>query len=292
MTAHGTESPGPATLWAAIAALSLLAPTVSAQGPGPGSEILQQSDMIFVGTVRQLGAVATKDVPAADDTAVVMVDRIVTPGDWSPLRGFEGRSVTVRLGGRDRPAAGSSAMFYTRLWVLGQGLALIELAHEKLEAGAGDAAVADAAARTRSYLRTEEDRNLKARMERAALIVSGEVSAVRKLDSAGGADMPRRLSEHDPQWREAVIEVRDVIKGPGGNAMSEVAVRFPGSIDVMWASAPKFQVGQEGIFILMAEEIVPQAEPRRDIGFTGAMTDPANYLSTAEEQRVRRLLGR
>ena len=57
-----------------------------------------------------------------------------------------------------------------------------------------------------------------------------------------------RRAEHAPLWQEAVVQVTAVEKGNGPG--EEVVVRFPGSADVAWRSAPKFSPGQEGRFVL------------------------------------------
>jgi hypothetical protein len=56
------------------------------------------------------------------------------------------------------------------------------------------------------------------------------------------------VSEHDPKWREAVIEVAETHKGTF--AKRQVVIRFPASTDVAWRRAPKFKAGQEGYFML------------------------------------------
>jgi len=70
----------------------------------------------------------------------------------------------------------------------------------------------------------------------------------------------RPITEHDPQWREAEIEVDEVEKGP---RKRRVVVRFPGSDDVRWYRAPKFQPGQEGVFILQKATEQPAIGARR-----------------------------
>jgi hypothetical protein len=44
-----------------------------------------------------------------------------------------------------------------------------------------------------------------------------------------------------------VVEVADVEKG---NQKKQVVIRFPSSNDVRWYRAPKFEPGQQGVFIL------------------------------------------
>jgi hypothetical protein len=101
-------------------------------------------------------------------------------------------------------------------------------------------------------------------VDEADLVVTGRVKAVRapsepspapksrslSLQAAAApvAQRPQRISEHDPLWREAVVEVTGTEKG--GATSKEIVVRFPSSRDVRWYKAPKFEPGQEGMFLL------------------------------------------
>src|SRR5437016_3300553 len=116
-------------------------------------------------------------------------------------------------------------------------------------------------------------------MEQAAaadLIVSGRVTAVRlpaaesqaRATATAGGGTAERISEHAPLWQEAVIQIDDVHKGQ--HAKKLVVVRFPASTDVRWRHAPKFQVGQEGVFLLHKKQL------------TGAPTDMAATLEPDE----------
>jgi hypothetical protein len=68
------------------------------------------------------------------------------------------------------------------------------------------------------------------------------------------------VSEHDPDWREAVVEVNEVHKGSAKK--KQIVVRFPASTDVMWYAAPKFHPGQQGYFMLHKEE-AQTSKPKR-----------------------------
>ena len=180
---------------------------------------------------------------------------------------------------------GSRAVFYTRLWTLGRGLALIELAHERV--GAGDAALKDAVSVVERSLELRTERAMADRIAKAAIVVSGRVGAVREPESE--EETEPQLSEHDPQWREAVISVREVVKGFDADFSGEIVVRFAASIDVMWAGAPKFEVGQEGIFMLDAEWVRVEQPKGAAKKSTGTLVDPANFLPLEQLDRVRNL---
>jgi hypothetical protein len=64
-------------------------------------------------------------------------------------------------------------------------------------------------------------------------------------------------TEHDPQWREAVIAVDRMVKGR--SAESRVTVLYPGSDDVLWRRSPKPQVGWDGVWLLERSPLVEGA---------------------------------
>jgi len=222
-----------------IALLTLAAPA-AAQPPPP--DAAQQADVVFVGRVVELAAVADADVPASATTAVVELVDLMRPDPPGVLADFVGRKVTVDL--RDGGlAAGDLAIFFTRLWQLGDGLAVVELERRPVSAtaAAGDRARADLAA--------ADDRRLAQRLEAAELVVVGKVVGMRTTAAVGPTD--GRVTEHDPEWMEAVVEVQRRLKGPATAAADDqVVVRFPGSQDVAWRYAPRLEIGQEGLFLL------------------------------------------
>src|SRR5262249_23197490 len=108
--------------------------------------------------------------------------------------------------------------------------------------------------------------------DEADLVVSGKVSAIRLPAGATAGGRRARaaqpavagpVSEHNPHWREAVIEIDAIHKG--GHDKKQVVIRFPASIDVRWYKAPKFQPGQKGYFMLHQKKIVkePAATARK-----------------------------
>jgi hypothetical protein len=59
------------------------------------------------------------------------------------------------------------------------------------------------------------------------------------------------ISEHDPNWHQATIQVDEVLKG---NEAREMKVLFPKSDDVRWFRVQKFQEGQQGIWLLQSSK--------------------------------------
>jgi hypothetical protein len=202
---------------------------------------------VFEGTVQQAKGAPVPGMPGAG-AAVVRVDRIVQGPQG--LRAFEGRDVLVVPGKGERMRPGERAVFYTNGASLGETLAVASIGHLPQRMAAATRALARPSAAL-------ERRDLRDRIDAADMVVVGRVSSVRVPSEAPGpraraaglaAAPPRRISEHDPEWREAVIAVDRVEMGE--RRRKQVVVKFPASTDVRWFKAPKFTPGQEGVFIL------------------------------------------
>jgi len=213
-------------------------------------ELARQARFIFRGTVRHQHATTMPDVPATDSTVVVRVDEVVQAPP--ALAKSVGQEVTVQLGSRERVKDGEQATFYTNGWLFGESVAVKSIGHRPL--AAVPAALAGPVA---TAAQESTSRDLHARLSDAELVVTGRVASVRMPETSadaisfgidahpGGAE---RYSEHDPLWREAVVDVDSVEKGSG--KPRSVVVRFPASDDVRWRNVPKLEPGQEGVFIL------------------------------------------
>jgi hypothetical protein len=235
-----------------------------AQSPAADSlrELTRAADLVFRGTVLKPGAANLEIVEPNDKTAVVRVDEILATA--GTLDDFTGREITVFL--RDASAkAGEQGVFFTTVALLGETLGVVEVGRR------GPEVPRDQVAAAREQVRAE---GLRARMEASGLAVSGRVVSVKAAAKASSPDGV--ITEHDPQWREAVVEVRTVLHGQ--LAEKTVSVWFPASLDVMWAHAPKLETGREGAWLLHRHE----AEGR---GPVWAVLDPQDQLS-AEEARV------
>jgi hypothetical protein len=206
---------------------------------------------IFKGTVQKLKSATMKQVPVDDRTLVVTVDQVLeAPANLAKLTG---RQITVRLSGSAKVRTGQQLIFNTVSWIYGDSMAMQSLSEEPL----GAVHMASLAAPVDPVKRSAA-RQKRERFATADLVVSGKVLAVRlppepksntEVRAAGLTKRPiKPISEHDPKWREAVVQVGDVHKGT--HRKKEVVVRFPSSMDVMWYHAPKFHPGQQGYFML------------------------------------------
>jgi hypothetical protein len=96
----------------------------------------------------------------------------------------------------------------------------------------------------------EELAALRKRVAEARAVVVGEVAETRPV---GQTEQPP-TSEHDPQWKTAVVVVERCEKGDVKEGQ-RVTVAYPSSRDVMWFRAPKPEPGDRAVFLLHHREL-------------------------------------
>jgi hypothetical protein len=220
-------------------------------GPMPDdniTELLGRSAISFTGTVENLGSSTVPELHTVDDhTAVVRVDHVLhSPPAFAHLAGSQ---VTVQLeAGTARPAVGDQLAFFGNGLAFGSGLAVTEVG--RLPADEVEPHIASAAAMNAPAPFSDLQRELKAARLRehaggASAVVVGSVANLRRV---GGG----RMTEHDPDWWVATLDVHHVEQGevPG----NEVEVLFANSHDVRWRDKPKPAPGQHGVWILHSTE--------------------------------------
>ncbi len=213
---------------------------LSARSQGFDRELMKQASVTFIGTVVRHYAVSFPDVPRSEHTAVVRVDHVLEKPTAIAL--LNGDSVTVRLREPAIPPEGAQATFYVNGWIVGAGVALVEIGHTRVVAE--DAATREQAGR--DFLAVKREivaEELRARLDSASVVALAKVVGVRP------ATQERRfITEHDPEWQEAVLLVETAIKGV--TAGEEIVVRFPGSMDVAFYRVPKLKVGDEPLVVV------------------------------------------
>jgi hypothetical protein len=230
----------------------------------PVETFTRQSQLVFEGTVVRVGEPNITAVRPAADLAVVRIDTILDGPHR--LQEFTGHEVTVKLAG---PAhSGERAVFFTRTWLYSESLGLVEAGRT----AAGSTVRAQVAAARRRIA----DEEMQHRVDDASLVVAGRVVETR---AAQGVE--RRRGEHEPLWREAVIEVDRVLKGKldGRRAV----VLYPTTSDLAWRNVPKLDVGWDGIWLLVPSPdragayVVPTAwnlMPRESLATVQRMVTP------------------
>jgi hypothetical protein len=314
-------------LWGMTVVLTALLAASADDQPGGLAEKVRKAAFVFKGTVSQTGASNVKAVENAETTVVVRIDQVLK----SPkiLAGHAGQDVTVIFGPADGAAAlrvGQKAIFFTEGAVYGEKLAVREVAAPQMEGAASapaaaapkavpkQAAAQDTAKQVVEMATEQADDNLKVHLASADAVVFGTVASVQPVDpqrltlaataaaaAAPGKAKKRRISEHDPNWHVAVVNVDSVEKGKPGQ--KQVHVVFAQSGDVMWRAAPKFKVNQTGTFILHKNQIRNE-NVRSALMAPVVANGPEVYsaldsndwhpqaLNQANLNRIRRLLGK
>src|SRR5215472_7069853 len=271
-----------ASLWLALCGSTSAAPP---QATSRQATLAAKSSITFVGTVSQLAATSFADVPKSVQTIVVRVDSVVKKPAAVSLK--KGDSVTVEVKDASAFQEGTQAIFYTDGWIFGSGIAVKELGHELDTAGAAAGAEAKGHGQAPDQL---SDQELRDRMNASDFVIVGRVTDVRRWNAGKpkyGA--PSRVTEHDPDWQEAVVEIQSVLKG-GKVKGNKVVVRFPSRNDVAWVHSPKFTKNQKGIFCLNRDQTT--GVPTTKTGGKQAYTclEHGDALPLSEEARVRALL--
>jgi len=291
------------------------------------------ANFIFRGTVQRAKASTSRELKADAKTAVVRVDEVIAAPPT--LASIGGREVTVVLASGKALKPGQQAVFQVSGVSFGEDISVRATVAEPSASvrPSGGMSLARAAAAPLAAtgvvdpVQAHRDLLLKQSLDRADVVVSGTITQVRMAPEtqisataparssvsatrrrAGAAvpasrtQTPRRISEHDPIWHEAVVNVESVEKGKTGQ--KQVVVRFPGSNDVRWRYYPKLRPGQQGVFLMSAETAASPTNSRvTSARATGRMTVLATPMvqsgamqATSEPQpisaieRVRQLL--
>ena len=250
------------------------------------SELAPDPTFVFVGVVERLGASNVREAPRSELTAVVSIEQILlAPPDFADLAG----EITVLLP-PDRPVEERERRVFSCIgWILGSGVALraLDLLPPEEHEDAAMAGAGPSPDPAEAFLRQKLNRRVTA----SELVVSGFVADVRSVQTEGEG---RPVSEHDPDWHEAVVQVDAVTKGEP--PAESVVVMFPLSRDIAWRDAPKFAVGQRGVWLLNS---TPPAEiPTEDAAALAARPypvytalDPLDFQPEDEAERVDFLMG-
>lgn len=238
-------------------------------------DLVEKSTITFLGTVQKLGASTVPTHAVSSHTVVVRVNRMLK--EYSAVGDLTGRNITVELTQAPGVKVGQQAIFFTTGMVYADSIVVEEIG--RLEAARDPATRQKQIAEILVSQRQRPDRHIQRRLRSADCVVTGKVVSIRKAPVAPD----RRISEHDPDWRQAVIEVEAVESGP---PMKQAVLLFPASRDVRWRTAPKFSVGQEGVWVMQQH----QFPDLRTSGYVAL--DPLDFHPKARRDHVRELIQR
>jgi hypothetical protein len=231
------------------------------------ASLRQEASFVFKGTVLKLKATTITAIPKSDRTIVVRVDETIRAPE--SLAHYNGQDITVQLTGRKKVTKGQQLVFYTNGLLYGESLAV-----QAVDQSVPEAVRAALATVAPDPVRNMVERDILSRAATADAVIFGRVTSVRvpadvvAAHSAVAGGLPTtRISEHDPDWRIAEVQVDEVRKGTHESKTAEI--RFPNSDDVLWYYAPKLRTGQDGLFILHKaerERAAARAAPTQDTG--------------------------
>src|ERR1017187_3655339 len=242
-----------------------------------------QAAFVFIGTVVKRKAATVPGIQT-NDTAVVHIDHIVTaPAMFTALNG---QQITVRLKDIAAIRKGSAMTFFTNGWIFGTSIAVDAIGHI---ADTGKQAMASM---VHTSVTSHKNNILRARLNSAVMSVVGTVSKVQRSETR-----VIHISEHDPDWHEATIQIDEVLKGRKGTR--QVSVLFPKSDDVRWHTTAKYTEGQKGIWIVQkgrkqdSRGIGPKVFAAIPSGKDVLTTlPPSDFLPLNELGRVKSLLAK
>jgi len=236
-------------------------------------EHLRTSHFVVAGSIEKLGATAMPIDPTVPNVGVFRVDEILHGP--KELKGFAGREITVVFKDPGEVRAGKRLVLFVTSWLYGESLVVLEVGRMEDRERNGMRKEIDEA-----YQRLA-DESLQQRINLADLVIVGKVKTTAPAPKHGER-IP--ITEHDPDWWEAVIQVESVEKG---HQKGPVTILFPKSVDVAWSQSPKFQPGQDGIWILQRDQQERGWPILRRPGLTAL--DPLDYQPRSELDRIRGL---
>ena len=232
-------------------------------------DFVSKSDFVFSGTILLLNT-STIDAEDPKDMAVVRVDKVIRASE--DLSAYSGKQITVRLKDAGAAKTDESKIFFTRATFFGESLGVDEIGSYDLKR------YPDIDVQVKQANKENEDSTLMVRLKNTETVVGGKVISVRRSEN-----QPSFISEHNPEWYEAEIEVTSSLKGENPGKM---VFLFPGSEDELYMNSPKFKVGDNGIFLLrkgnlkLADEKMFSVVSRQD------------FLKEEQSARIKSLIGK
>ncbi len=182
---------------------------------------------------------ATTDETDMSNTGVVVVSEVIDAPE--AFRNIAGQQVTVRFANINKVNVGDEKIFFTDPYWIGASLGVTE----KASLGRSDNLFEskDMATLIKQARMKQDDEKLRRVLKESKITVTGKVVRITRPDAP-----PMIGSEHDPEWREAEIQIEETLKGKADG--QTIKVLFSASKDVMFFDAPKFKQGDDGIFII------------------------------------------
>jgi hypothetical protein len=255
-------------------------------------DIVRNASLIFEADILSVGSSIMAAVPASRETVVARVNQVLDKPESVALS--VGQQVVVIFSARPDVRRGSRLRIFGNGRIFADTIAVeaissVPIAQEVV--GVTTSAVETAAGEEGVVLRSRaEEEALKERLADASVVVVGHVREVRIPQTQSLTPEVGPISEHNPEWREAIVEVEEGIKG--AESGTNLVVRFPASEDVMWFDYPKLAVGERAVLILERDTLTGAATATLAGSQVPAyvLSKTVGSLPASEKDRVRSLL--
>lgn len=231
---------------------------------------IKQSSFVFSGTVTGMEASSVKGITPAQNTVTIEADSVYLKPDAITLP--DSRVITVLARSPESYEEGLDVTVYSNIKQVGnQEMAVTEVGHERTKD-------------TPDFKNLKRERDnllLRDHIRNADIVVVGQVKNVRSVESGG------KRSEHDPQWRDAVIGLDDIYKGMKDG--KQIVARFPASRDVSWYDVPKLDQGQSAVLILRRAEQRTVKVDREEVPLY-TIQNHMDVWSSREAERIQALM--
>lgn len=256
------------------ATLLLLAAEARAQSADVTTAELQQTEFVFVGRVTKTEGVVFPELSAEVRLAEVTVEEVIAKPESSVVRPQDRVFVAF---GDPFPELNARLRVFGAALSYGTAIAMREVARQ--EAPPSTMSAEDV---TEERTEVREDLN-EAKLEQA--LDASVAAIVGKVVSIQDLPWQNRVTEHDPLWTDAVVEVTSWIKG---GAAQRVVVQFPASYDVDWFDVPKLKPGMEWTFFLH-EGALPSATSEAADLTRFRIVSPQDVHPVSEAETVRKI---
>ncbi len=253
------------------------------------SALASRSAIVVLGRVVRTNASEEPLLAANNATVVVRITRMFAGTEFAGDQ--VGRTATVILNKPGTLKVGAEALFFGNPRFIGKTLTIAdvgELPAPRIKAGVIPPGLAQG-------IETRRDAPIRLRLAHAAVVFRGTVEAVRPLEAVEGEKWGEPASEHDPQWRLAVLHVVRPLRAVKEGEV--VSVIFPASRDIVWFNSPKLKPGDEVLVLAhqpQKEELRYLREPevlkRIKEQHVLAVSQPQDVLPVQDERRLLRLL--
>jgi hypothetical protein len=264
-------------LFSSISVMMLILTQCTTTGKYPDEldKLVPGSSFIFKGKVILLHT-ATTDEKDVTNTGVVLVTEVIDAPEF--LQNVSGQQVTVRFTEINKVNVGEERMFFTEPYWIGETLGVTEI---------GSLLKSDKLYESKEILtyikqarEKQADEQLGKILKDSRTVIAGKVLKISEPEGK-----VKTATEHDPEWKEAEIQIDQTLKGKIES--KTVKILFASGKDVMFFQAPKFKEGDEGIFIIQ------QTDPQtlKLLRNENMIMDPLGFVKGKENtKRIETLL--